>query len=226
MARVPGPPRYLRHRAGPGRLGRARSRLRRTRCSRRGARDSRTGPRRDEPDVVVNCIGIVKQADAVAEPITTVRVNSLFPHELAALCVRRNVRLIHLTTDCVFSGRRGSYTEGDEPDPVDLYGRSSSLASRPGRRADPAHLDDRMGARGPPQGLLEWFVGQRGSTVSGFMRAVFSGLTARVLAALIAELAEHHPELDGWSTWAPSPSRSTTCSGPAKGPGSRCRDRS
>ena len=150
------------------------------------------------PDVVVNCIGIVKQADAVADPVTTVRVNSLFPHELAALCVRRNVRLIHLSTDCVFSGRRGSYTERDEPDPVDFYGRSKLL----GEPSGPGVLTLRTSMigwelGGRRQGLLEWFVAQRGSTVSGYTRAVFSGPTAPVLAALIAELAERHPELEG-----------------------------
>ena len=150
------------------------------------------------PDVVVNCIGIVKQADAVADPVTTVRVNSLFPHELAALCVRRNVRLIHLSTDCVFSGRRGSYTEGDEPDPVDFYGRSKLLGEPSGHGVltlRTSMIGWELGGR--RQGLLEWFVAQRGSTVSGYTRAVFSGPTSPVLAGLIAELAERHPELEG-----------------------------
>ncbi len=98
----------------------------------------------------------------------------------------------------MFSGRRGSYTERDEPDPVDFYGRSKLL----GEPSGPGVLTLRTSMigwelGGRRQGLLEWFVAQRGSTVSGYTRAVFSGPTAPVLAALIAELAERHPELEG-----------------------------
>src|SRR3954470_3350414 len=76
------------------------------------------------PDVVVNCIGIVKQLDEAKDPVVSIRVNSLFPHELRAVCEQAGARLIQISTDCVFSGRKGAYTEDDVPDPVDLYGRS------------------------------------------------------------------------------------------------------
>jgi dTDP-4-dehydrorhamnose reductase len=150
------------------------------------------------PEVVVNCIGIVKQA--VADPVTTIRVNSLFPNELAAVCVSRGVRLIHLSTDCVFSGRRGGYTEADEPDPVDLYGRSKLL----GEPSGPGVLTLRTSMigwelGGRQQGLLEWFAAQAGGSAKGFTRAVFSGPTAPVLARAIVAVAADHPELEG--TW-------------------------
>jgi dTDP-4-dehydrorhamnose reductase len=152
------------------------------------------------PDVVVNCIGIVKQADAAADPITTIRVNSLFPHEVAALCARRGARLIHVSTDCVFSGRRGSYTERDGPDPVDLYGRAKLLGEPSGRGVLTVRTS-MIGweLRGRRQGLLEWFAAQRGGTVKGFTRAVFTGPTAPVLARAIADVAERQSELAG--TW-------------------------
>src|SRR5262245_50284188 len=78
-------------------------------------------------DVVVNCVVIIKQTKAASDPLTSIVINSLFPHQLASLTAARRVRLIHFSTDCVFSGRRGNYTEDDIPDPVDLYGRSKLL---------------------------------------------------------------------------------------------------
>src|SRR5207244_2190179 len=79
------------------------------------------------PDVVINAIGIVKQRATAHDPVLSITLNSLFPHRLAALCRSSRARLIHFSTDCVFSGRRGDYSEDDNPDPVDLYGRSKLL---------------------------------------------------------------------------------------------------
>ncbi len=148
------------------------------------------------PDVVVNCVGVVKQA--VAEPATLVRGNALFPHELAALCAQRGVRLIHLSTDCVFSGRRGGYTEADAPDPVDLYGRSKLLGEPTGPHVltvRTSMIGWELGGR--RQGLLEWFAAQRGETVRGFTRAIFSGPTTPVLARALLRLAVDAPDLAG-----------------------------
>jgi dTDP-4-dehydrorhamnose reductase len=117
---------------------------------------------------------------------------------VAALCARRGIRLIHVSTDCVFSGRRGSYTERDEPDPVDLYGRSKLL----GEPSGPGVLTLRTSMigwelSGRRQGLLEWFASQAGATVDGYTRAIFSGPTAPVLARVIVDVAERHPNLEG-----------------------------
>ncbi|MGI8606167.1 MAG: sugar nucleotide-binding protein, partial [Gaiellaceae bacterium] len=76
------------------------------------------------PDAVVNCIGIVKQAAAAKAPLPSIAVNSLVPHQVAELCRSEGARFLHISTDCVFSGRQGRYTEEDIPDPIDLYGRS------------------------------------------------------------------------------------------------------
>src|SRR5262245_51264934 len=82
---------------------------------------------REQPHVLVNCIGIVKQRKDAKSPIPSLEINSLLPHRLNELCGRVGARLVHFSTDCVFSGRKGHYTEADEPDPVDLYGRTKLL---------------------------------------------------------------------------------------------------
>ena len=87
----------------------------------------RSALERARPDVVVNCVGAVKQAEAGQQPIPAIRINSLFPHELAAACRESSARMIHVSTDCVFSGERGRYSEQDVPDAADLYGRSKLL---------------------------------------------------------------------------------------------------
>jgi dTDP-4-dehydrorhamnose reductase len=147
------------------------------------------------PDAVVNCIGIVKQA--VEDPEPAIRINALFPHRLAAACRERDVRLIHVSTDCVFSGKTGGYVESDLPDPVDTYGRSKLL----GEPATPGALTIRTSMIGrelaTSHGLLEWFLGQRGGSVRGFTRAVFSGPTTPVLSRAIADIVERHESLDG-----------------------------
>ena len=155
------------------------------------------------PRVVVNCIGIVKQDAAAKDALTSISVNALFPHRLAALCRAAGVRLIHISTDCVFAGRRGNYSEGDASDAEDLYGRTKLLGevdaegsltirtSMIGRELSGAH------------GLVEWFLSQQGRRVRGFRRAVFSGFTTDALADIIAGLIREHEELHGvWNVAA------------------------
>ncbi|HEX5504842.1 MAG TPA: SDR family oxidoreductase, partial [Thermomicrobiales bacterium] len=148
------------------------------------------------PAVVVNCIGLVKQRPAAQDALASIAVNALFPHRLALLCRATGTRLIHVSTDCVFSGRRGGYTEDDLPDPVDLYGRTKLL----GEVADGA-LTIRTSMVGrelaASQGLVEWFLGRRGGTAAGFRRAIFSGLTTGALAETIATIVREAPALTG-----------------------------
>jgi len=147
--------------------------------------------------VVANCIGIVKQREAAAGAAQIHQVNALFPHLLARLCQERGCRLIHLSTDCVFSGLRGGYSEDDEPDPVDLYGRSKLLGEVTGEGC--LTLRSSMIGRelAGQAGLLEWLIAQRGGRVQGFRNAVFSGLTTVALARVIAALVSDHPDLEG-----------------------------
>jgi dTDP-4-dehydrorhamnose reductase len=145
------------------------------------------------PDAVVNCVGVIKQA--VDDPVPAIRANALFPHELADTCRRRGVRLIHVSTDCVFSGKRGRYAESDIPDPVDLYGRSKLL----GEPTEALIIRTSMIGRElvTSNGLLEWFLSRAAGSVRGFARAVFSGPTTPVLSRAIADVIEHHTSLTG-----------------------------
>lgn len=147
---------------------------------------------------VVNAIGIIKQLDAARAAAPSIRVNALFPHELAATCAPRGARLVHISTDCVFSGDRGGYVEDDVPDAHDLYGRSKLL----GEVVDaPNAITLRTSIVGrelhDARGLFEWFLSQQGNHVRGFSRATFSGVTTAVLADLIGDLIERHPQLAG-----------------------------
>jgi dTDP-4-dehydrorhamnose reductase len=149
------------------------------------------------PDVVVNCIGIVKQRDEAKMAVPSITVNSLFPHLLADQCASAGARLFHITTDCVFSGRKGAYTEEDVPDPVDLYGRSKLLGEV--ERAGVVTLRTSIigwEVKGRAS-LLEWFAAQRGRTISGYARAIYSGLSTAALADVIGWLIEEHAELEG-----------------------------
>ncbi len=151
---------------------------------------------RTEPEVVINCIGVVKQDAASADPVATIVTNALFPHRLAAACRARRARLIHLSTDCVFSGRQGGYRENDNPDPTDRYG-CSKLLGEPNDSGVLTLRTSMIGRElGRRNGLLEWFLSQKGK-VRGFTRARFTGPTAPVLARAICEVIDHHSQLEG-----------------------------
>lgn len=152
---------------------------------------------RVRPTVVMNCIGIVKQANTANDPLISIEVNALFPHRLARLCQGQGIRLIHISTDCVFSGRRGNYRESDLSDAEDLYGRTKFLGEVSGEGC----LTIRTSMIGreleTSYGLIEWFLSQEGKTVSGYERAVFSGFTTNALSEIIAKIVDEQPEMYG-----------------------------
>ena len=158
-----------------------------------------------KPDSVVNCIGIVKQRDEAKQAIPSIQINALFPHQLADLCQEENTRLLQISTDCVFSGLRGEYTEADTPDPVDLYGRSKLL----GELHHPGCLTLRTSIIGWQlntfSSLLSWFSRQRGQRIKGYQQAIYSGFSTRVLAGLISDLIESRPDLSGLYQVASAP---------------------
>jgi len=149
------------------------------------------------PDIVINCIGIIKQLNIANDPLIIVPINTLFPHRLAALCKVSGAKMIHVSTDCVFSGRKGNYTEDDTPDPIDLYGHTKLL----GEVTAQGCLTLRTSIIGrelhTKYGLIEWFLSQRGKTVKGFSRAIYSGFTTQALVEIIGNLIEQHPDLSG-----------------------------
>jgi len=149
------------------------------------------------PDVVINCIGIVKQVPTAKDPFISLTLNSLFPHKLANLCRAASARLIHISTDCVFSGKKGMYTEDDVSDAEDLYGRSKFLGEVRGKGCLTLRTSIIGRELQTTNGLVEWFLSNRGGKVSGYTQAIYSGLTTLALAELIANVVEHHPELSG-----------------------------
>jgi len=151
---------------------------------------------RFKPEVVVNAIGIVKQRAAAQDALASIEINALLPQRLAVLSRTVGARLIHISTDCVFSGRAGNYNEDMRPDPEDLYGRSKLLGEVAGERC----LTLRTSLIGTElrrkTSLVEWFLAQRG-TVIGYRRAIFSGLTTFEMSRVIERIALEHPKAHG-----------------------------
>ena len=147
-------------------------------------------------DAVVNCIGIVNKK--MINPAQTIYCNSVFPHKLASICSKNNVKLIHISTDCVFSGKKpGAYTGKDESDALDLYGKSKEL----GEIDYGNHLTIRTSLIGreihdEKTGLLEWFLSQSGE-VEGYSKAIWSGFTTSALSKIIYALIKNFPDLNG-----------------------------
>lgn len=148
------------------------------------------------PDVVINCIGLVKQLAEADDPLAAIPINALLPHRLARLCGMAGARLVHMSTDCVFSGAKGMYTEADMSDAKDLYGRSKYL----GEVDYPHAITLRTSIIGHElsgaHSLVGWFLAQQG-IVKGFRRAIFSGLPTVELARVIRDHVIPHPELHG-----------------------------
>lgn len=149
-----------------------------------------------QPEVVINCIGLVKQLAEADDPLAAIPINSLLPHRLARLCGVAGARLVHMSTDCIFSGAKGMYTEADMSDAKDLYGRSKYL----GEVDYPHAITLRTSIIGHElnggHSLVGWFLAQQGS-VEGYSRAIFSGLPTVELARVIRDHVIPHPELHG-----------------------------
>ncbi len=151
---------------------------------------------RVKPDVVINCVGLVKQLAAADDPLAAIPINALLPHRLARLCQVAGARLVHMSTDCVFSGKKGNYTESDASDAEDLYGRSKYL----GEVDYPHAITLRTSIIGHElagtQSLLGWFLSQE-QKVRGYRRAIFSGLPTIELARVIRDHVIPRPVLHG-----------------------------
>lgn len=149
------------------------------------------------PDVVINCIGLIKQLPNAKDPLVALPINAMFPHRLARLCGLIGARIVHISTDCVFSGDKGLYVESDSPDASDLYGRSKHI----GELTDYSHcitlrtsiIGHELGSRAS---LIDWFLAQKGQ-VKGFKKAVFSGLPTVELARVIGNFVLPNTKLSG-----------------------------
>lgn len=147
-------------------------------------------------DAVVNAVGIVKQRPDGLDVIPNLEINALLPHRLAMICRATGARLIHISTDCVFSGKRGQYREDDTPDPVDIYGHSKLL----GEVTQTGVITLRTSIIGRSlyrqASLVDWFLNQRGR-IKGYRNAIFSGFTTKEVSRVIAMLLEQHPHASG-----------------------------
>lgn len=149
-----------------------------------------------QPEVVINCIGLTKHHKEAEDPQLALPLNALLPHRLADLCAVSGARLIHVSTDCVFAGTRGNYTEGDAPDATDVYGKAKHL----GEVDYPHAITLRTSTIGHElqshYGLLEWFLAQQG-TCKGFSRAIFSGLPNTEFARVVRDVVIPRPDMHG-----------------------------
>ncbi|MBX3289760.1 MAG: SDR family oxidoreductase [Acidobacteria bacterium] len=148
-------------------------------------------------EVVINAVGIVKQSSAAANILETIELNTVFPQKLAQTAQELGVRVISVSTDCVFDGKAGNYSETDTPNALDLYGQSK----RWGEITGPNCLTIRTSIIGRElagqHGLIEWFLSKKGTAVEGFTEAIFSGFPTIVLADIINALVLDQPELSG-----------------------------
>jgi len=151
---------------------------------------------RARPDVVINCAGLVKQFSNADDTLVAVPINTLLPHRLARICEVAGARLVHVSTDCVFSGKQGNYSESDVADAQDVYGRSKLL----GEVDYPHAVTLRTSIIGhelrSSHGLIDWFLSQR-ARVRGYTEAIFSGLPTCELARVIRDFVIPHASLRG-----------------------------
>ena len=149
-----------------------------------------------QPDIVINCIGLIKQTSIANDPLSAITVNSQLPHRLSMLCRTAGARLIHISTDCVFDGQKGAYRENETSNATDLYGRTKYL----GEVAYPHCITLRTSIIGHElkgfRGLVEWFLAQEGS-VRGFTKAFFSGFPTVELSRIIGEYVIPNDGLQG-----------------------------
>ena len=150
-----------------------------------------------KPDYILNCVGIIKQHKENAEPIPCIQINSLLPHQLVEMASTYGGRVIHFSTDCVFDGRRGLYTEEDTPNATDIYGKSKAM----GEIICENTLTLRTSIIGRELtnhlSLLDWFLRHKGTRIRGFTRAIYSGVTTNQMARVVELILQEFPDLSG-----------------------------
>jgi dTDP-4-dehydrorhamnose reductase len=150
-----------------------------------------------EPEVIVNCVARTKRREKTSPDEGSMALNARLPHELADWCSRHHARLIHFSTDCVFAGTTGGYTEDSPIDADDLYGRSKALGEVAGGSA----LTLRSSFIGREivhaTELLEWFLARRGERIKGYRQALYTGVSSVFMAQLVGDIIADHPRLTG-----------------------------
>ena len=148
------------------------------------------------PDVVINCAGLTKHKPEADDPLVSIPINTLMPHRLAGLCKLIGARLVHVSTDCVFSGEKGGYIEDDFADALDVYGKSKALGEVLYSHTITLRTSTIGHELQSKYGLLDWFLSQEGRC-KGYNRAIFSGLPTVIFAQVIRDVVIPHKELSG-----------------------------
>lgn len=148
------------------------------------------------PDVVINCIGIIKQLQESKDPILSISINSLFPHQLADICTDCKSRLIHISTDCVFDGKKGNYMDNDFADSDDLYGRTKFLGEVDYSNAVTLRTSIIGHELKGKLSLIDWFLAQEGE-VKGFDKAIYTGFPTIEFASIMDKYVIHDSSLKG-----------------------------
>ena len=149
------------------------------------------------PDVIINAIGVTIRRGSTKNISDTIYLNSFFSHQLSNWAVAFKKRLIHFSTDCVFSGSEGSYLEDTTPDALDYYGKTKGL----GEVNSKSSLTIRSSMIGPElfnkTELFEWIINNKEKEINGFSRVMYSGVTTVYMAKLVADLIDNHKNLSG-----------------------------
>lgn len=149
-----------------------------------------------KPDIIINCIGVCQLPRNASEAVKLITANSLWPHRLAKLAGDLGARLIHFSSDGVFSGRRGQYRESDNPDPIDYYGRSKLL----GEPDYPHCLTLRTSMIGhankESNQLVDWLIRQNGK-IKGYRHVVFTGLPTVEIASIVRTILLSREDMTG-----------------------------
>lgn len=148
------------------------------------------------PDIVINCIGIIKQLPVAKDPITAISINALLPHKIAKICTEIGARMIHISTDCVFDGLKGNYTEEDNSNANDLYGRTKYLGEVFYSNCITLRTSIIGHELNSKYGLVEWFLSQEGS-VKGFTKAIYTGFPTIEIARIISDFVIPNKSLYG-----------------------------
>ena len=149
-----------------------------------------------KPKIIINCVGVVKQNPLSIDAQNSIEVNALFPHILYKCCQKLKSRLIHFSTDCIFSGIKGNYTESDISDANDIYGRSKFLGEIYGSNAITLRTSFIGNEIVSNRALLNWFLSQSG-TIKGYKKAIYSGLTTLEIARVLNKYIIPNNSLEG-----------------------------
>lgn len=149
------------------------------------------------PDVILNAVGVIKQKAEAKDVVKTLEINSIFPHKVGEIARELDARFITFSTDCVFSGKKGNYTETDISDVFDLYGKSKNFGEVSGKNCLTLRTSIIGREISNTKSLVEWFLSQKGNKIEGFTKAIYSGFPTVVLAEIISDIISKYRDLEG-----------------------------